>query len=63
VEYIKRFIAFNEPMSEATECIFDVKQKLFTLESEEAKRLTNAIKSKIRPRVFPCIKFSLISQE
>jgi hypothetical protein len=50
-------------MSEATECIFDVKQKLFTLESEETKRLTNAIKSKIRPRVFPYIKFSLISQE
>ena len=50
-------------ISEATECIFDVKQKLFTLESEEAKRLTIAIKSKLRPKVFPYIKFSLISQE
>ncbi len=50
-------------ISEAVGRIFDVKQNLFSLEDEEARRLAAAIKSKCRPRVFPFIKFSLISDE
>jgi len=50
-------------ISEAASHIFDVKQNLFSLEDEEAKRLTLAIKSKCSPRVFPYLKFSLISEE
>ena len=50
-------------ISEAASHIFDVKQNLFSLDDEEAKRLTLAIKSKCRPRVFPYLKFSLISEE
>jgi len=49
-------------ISEAVSRIFEVKQNLFSLEDEEAKRLTAAIKSKCRPRVFPYLKFSLISE-
>lgn len=50
-------------ISEAVGRIFEVKQNLFSLEDEEAKRLTTAIKSKCRPRVFPYLKFSLIAEE
>lgn len=50
-------------ISEAASRILDVNQNLFSLDDEEAKRLTLAIKSKCRPRIFPYLKFSLISEE
>ncbi len=48
-------------ISDAAKHIFEVEQKLFLLEDERAKALTRSIKSKQNPRIFPYIKFSLIS--
>lgn len=50
-------------ISEATGKIFDVNENLFSREDEVAKKLTLAIKSKYKPRIFPYIKFSLISED
>lgn len=46
----------------AADRIFKVKQNLFSIEDENAKALTAAIKSKQNPRIFPYVKFSLITQ-
>lgn len=48
-------------ISEASNRIFDVKQKLFHIDDERARALTKSIKSKFNPVAFPFIKFSLIS--
>ncbi|HUI40027.1 MAG TPA: SET domain-containing protein [Methanothrix sp.] len=46
---------------EAVARIFEVKQNLFSLEDENARALTTAMKSKRNPKIFPYVKFSLIS--
>jgi len=46
---------------EAVARIFEVEQNLFSLEDENARALTAAVKSKRNPKIFPYIKFSLIS--
>lgn len=46
---------------EAVARIFEVKQNLFTQEDENARALTTAVKSNQNPKIFPYVKFSLIS--
>jgi hypothetical protein len=48
-------------ISEAISRIFDVKQTLFSRDDEKARELTIALRSKHDPKIFPYIKFSLIS--
>jgi hypothetical protein len=48
-------------ISEAVNRIFEVKQTLFSIDDERARALTLVIKSKQNPKIFPYIKFSLIS--
>lgn len=48
-------------ISQAASRIFDVRQPLFSRGDECAMRLTSAIRSKRDPKIFPYIKFSLIS--
>lgn len=50
-------------ISEAIGNVFDVKQNLFSSEDEAARKLTSAIKSKVKPNIFPYIKFCLVSQK
>lgn len=54
---------WHSRISEAASRIFDVKQKLFFIDDERAKALTSSIKSKLNPRIFPYMKFSLISTD
>ncbi|MGB3920686.1 SET domain-containing protein-lysine N-methyltransferase [Methanothrix sp.] len=60
---LQTYDRWRRRISKAVGCIFAVKQNLFSLEDEEARRLTEAIRSKCRPTVFPYVKFSLISDE
>ncbi|MDD1750654.1 MAG: SET domain-containing protein [Methanothrix sp.] len=48
-------------ISEAAERIFLVRQAIFSREDEAARALTFAIRSRSSPKIFPYIKFSLIS--
>lgn len=50
-------------ISEAISHIRDVKQNLFFMEDDKAKELTLAIKTNLNPKIFPYIKFSLISED
>jgi hypothetical protein len=52
---------WQERISRAAGRIFDVEQALFSRDDKSAMELTAAIKSKGDPRVFPYIKFSLIT--
>jgi hypothetical protein len=55
---------WHSRISEATKHIFEVDQPLFTTENEAARRLSLAVKEKRNknPRIFPYLKFSLISE-
>ncbi|MDD4161886.1 MAG: SET domain-containing protein [Methanothrix sp.] len=52
---------WHSRISEAAERILLVRQALFSREDEAARALTFAIRSRSCPKVFPYIKFSLIS--
>jgi hypothetical protein len=52
---------WHSRISEAANRIFDVKQTLFTRDDKRARELTIALRSKKNPKIFPYIKFSLIS--
>lgn len=49
-------------INEAVKHIFEVNQPLFSLENNNARRLTESIKGKLNPRVFSYTKFILISR-
>ena len=48
-------------IAEAVNHIFNVKQILFSREDKRARELSLALRSKQNPKIFPYIKFSLIS--
>ena len=48
-------------IAEAVNRIFDVKQTIFSREDKRARELSLALRSKQNPKIFPYIKFSLIS--
>ena len=50
-------------ISEAISHIHDVKQNLFIVDDDIAKELTLSVKTKMNPKIFPFIKFSLISED
>jgi uncharacterized protein len=50
-------------ISEAIRHLLEVKQNLFFIDDEKAKGLTLAIKTKLNPKIYPYIKFSLISDK
>ncbi len=52
---------WHSRISEAAERILLVRQALFSREDEAARALTFAIRSRSCPKIFPYIKFSLIS--
>lgn len=54
---------WHRRISDAICHLFDVKQNLFFIDDEKAKGLTLAIKSKLNPKIFPNIKFTLISAD
>jgi hypothetical protein len=54
---------WNSRICDAVNHIFDVRQALFSCKEENARKLANALKSKRELRVFPYVKFSLISQD
>ena len=52
---------WHSRISEAANRILDVEQTLFTRDDKRARELTIALRSKKNPKIFPYIKFSLIS--
>ena len=51
---------WNSRISEAADRIHHVRQALFSREDESAIALTIALRSRLSPKIFPYIKFSLI---
>jgi uncharacterized protein len=60
VDLQTQYLWFSK-ISDASRRIFNVKQKLFYMEDEKAKALTESIKSRPNPVVFPYVKFTLVS--
>ncbi len=54
---------WHSRIAEAVSRIFDVNQPLFHRKDAKASVLTSAIRSKQNPKIFPYIKFSLISDQ
>ncbi len=54
---------WHSRISEAISRIFDVKQPLFSRKDARARALASALRLKQNPKIFPYIKFSLISDQ